>query len=272
MIIVVCKNEGDDLLTHIDRLFNQLDSWKELNYKQRKMLSLYLQCGEMKRSYRKAYKSKLTGASLREMASRRFKEPKVVKALQEVYIMTDIEAHKRELKYLSDEQRQDIATAKDPIEKAAETRAWLANKLKCLINFSLKAFTKIDEEGKPYFDFTEATDDDWWCIGELGITVKSIDKVPYREYKLKPESKLKAIEMLAKFNDVQAIDTGVSIQIQIEDQRVTREAIERKYANGDDAIRVNISNYERPQKVIEQPLEIIPDKPIKPEPTLEDWI
>lgn len=91
--------------------------------------------------------------------------------------------------------------------------AWVLRRLALLADFSLAKFTKVSDSGKPYYDFRDATPDDWYCLEEL--TVDSIaqgqgdDTYTVDRVRLKASSRLKALELLGKHVAVQAFSERV---------------------------------------------------------------
>lgn len=93
---------------------------------------------------------------------------------------------------------------------------WVLQKAMLLAEFNINQFIITDDQGNAIYDFSEATDDDWYCIGEY--TVETLVKkdmegnfYPVEKVKLKGESRLKALEMVAKLTGAQGYN-GVKIE------------------------------------------------------------
>lgn len=99
-------------------------------------------------------------------------------------------------------------------EKARLSRidaAWVLKRAALLADFSIKKFVVVGEDGRPYYDFQSATDDDWYCINELTVDairgyVGDEGRIAVDRVKLKPYDKLKALELVARHRDVQAFE------------------------------------------------------------------
>jgi len=99
-------------------------------------------------------------------------------------------------------------------EKARLARidaAWVLRRAALLADFSIKKFVVVGEDGRPYYDFQNATDDDWYCINELTVDairgyVGQEGRIAVDRVKLKPYDKLKALELVARHRDVQAFE------------------------------------------------------------------
>ena len=111
--------------------------------------------------------------------------------------------------------------------------AWILKRLALLANFNINRFMTVSSSGLPYYDFSAATDDDWYCISE--ITTDQImkgfgdDTYEVERVKLKSESKLKALELMGRHVDVQAFSE--KIEVDVTDRAGILEAA-RKRAGG----------------------------------------
>lgn len=105
-------------------------------------------------------------------------------------------------------------------ERLAEVKIdanWLLKRLSMIAEFNLAKFISVNKDGLAYYDFTTATDDDWYCISEL--TVDQISKGAGEDMyyvdrvKLKPESKMKALELIGRHVDVQAFREKLEVEL-----------------------------------------------------------
>ena len=94
------------------------------------------------------------------------------------------------------------------LEKISIDAAWVLERTALLANFNIKAFIKIDEAGQAYYDFSTATDNDWYCISEYTVDViekgKGDDKLYVDRVKVKTTDKLRALELVGRHISVQA--------------------------------------------------------------------
>lgn len=96
-------------------------------------------------------------------------------------------------------------------ERSKETKidaAWVLKRAALLADFNLNRFLTVTDEGQAIFDFTNATDDDWFCISEYTADMISRDagdlKHDARRIKLKTFDRLRALELVGKHVDVNA--------------------------------------------------------------------
>jgi len=106
----------------------------------------------------------------------------------------------------------------------ADHAAWVLEKAMLLASFNIRKFIKIDDFGNAVYDFSTATDDDWYCISEY--TVDEIakgskdDKFFVDRVKLKSHDKIKALGLVGKHVKVQAFKE-VTENINKTDMRIT---------------------------------------------------
>lgn len=86
---------------------------------------------------------------------------------------------------------------------------WVLRRAKQLADFNISKFVTNDDEGKAVYDFSDATDDDWYCISEYTVdhlTKAGADDDTYNveRIKIKGHCKLRALELVGKHVDVQA--------------------------------------------------------------------
>jgi len=92
---------------------------------------------------------------------------------------------------------------------------WVLHRAKLLADFNLKRFLYVDGDGAAYYDFTQATEDDWYCISEYCVDIvqkgAGEDKYEAERIKIKGEAKLKALEMVAKLGGMQGYNNKLEI-------------------------------------------------------------
>ena len=108
-----------------------------------------------------------------------------------------------------------IAEAMDEKSRLARIDAsWVLRRAALLADFNIKNFIVVDDSpgggGRLYYDFTRASDDDWYCINEITVGAvrarvrQGTDRLYVDEVKIKTIDKLRALEMVGKHVDVQA--------------------------------------------------------------------
>lgn len=88
------------------------------------------------------------------------------------------------------------------VREAAVDANWVLKRAVMLADFNINKFVKIGPEGLPIYDFTKATDEDWYCIEELtvdhiwkgsGEFAYEVDRV-----KIKTSRKTQALQLVHK--------------------------------------------------------------------------
>jgi len=115
------------------------------------------------------------------------------------------------------------------------------NKLKLLAEFNIAKFIVTQPDGEAVYDFTNATSDDWYCIGEY--TTEIIPKkgpdgfYEVEKVKLKPHCRLRAIEMIGKLTGVKAFSENIDVNALIGTSEMNVEQFKearRAMLNADD--------------------------------------
>lgn len=87
--------------------------------------------------------------------------------------------------------------------------AWVLKRAALLADFNINRFVTINKEtGDAYYDFSTATDDDWYCISEYTADQiwkgKGADKYAVDRVKLKGHCKIAALKLVGTHTEVQA--------------------------------------------------------------------
>ena len=86
--------------------------------------------------------------------------------------------------------------------------AWVLKRAALLADFNINRFIRRQDDGTAVYDFSTATDDDWYCISEYTVDtimkrgadeVYEVDRV-----KIKGHCKLAALKLVGTHTDVQA--------------------------------------------------------------------
>lgn len=122
-------------------------------------------------------------------------------------------------------------------KRSEETKidsAWLLKRLALIADFNINRFITTNSKGDAYYDFSEATDDDWYCITELtsdqifkgsGDDMYEVDRV-----KLKTMDRMKALELIGRHVEVQAFRDRA--ELEVVDRKSIIEAARRRLING----------------------------------------
>lgn len=183
-----------------------------LNAVQLEMLGHFAQHRSKRRAYEHAHPEEIKNKNPREIsaaAQKAFRGPLMQEALA---------------------QMEAAAMARVQIDAA-----WVLRKAVLLADFNISKFVVIDNEtGQAFYDFSEASDDDWYCIQELTVDEvtkgRGEDRYEVERVKLKAFDKLRALELVAKHRDVQALEERINLsgqvgvaQIPVEDYKRARE-------------------------------------------------
>lgn len=97
---------------------------------------------------------------------------------------------------------------------------WVLKRAALLADFNIRRFLKR-VKGRMYYDFENATDDDWYCISELTMEDNfleannnddgGVDLIPVSTIKLKGERKQAALKMVGDHVNVQAFKQQVEL-------------------------------------------------------------
>jgi hypothetical protein len=94
---------------------------------------------------------------------------------------------------------------------------WVLDKAVQLASFNIRKFLRRTPNGQMIYDFSNATDDDWWCIDEIAIVRKSVgrgdDMYDVEDIKIKTTKKLDALKLIGSH-----VNIGAWVQQQEEEQ------------------------------------------------------
>lgn len=116
------------------------------------------------------------------------------------------------------------------MERAQMNADEIHTKLSLLANFNIKKFIKVQDDGSAVYDFTDATDDDWYCIDEFAVEIaqKGSGENVYdvEKVKIKPVAKIAALTTLGKHANVKAFAEELNVTV-VDKSDVIRKARER---------------------------------------------
>ena len=209
--------------------------WNKLSEKQKEMLRRYFKTGNKFESHSSVYypdgwQGRISEKGARNNAYRAYKATRVALIME--YVM------EQALKKADVELEEALNTRYEAVvEERAELLAmevdsrWVLKKAALLADFNIRKFLRAEEDGRLYYDFSEATDEDWYCVGELTVDQIPIsdkdNKVYVDRIRLKSVDKIRALEMVGKHIDVNAFKTNVTIGGDEENpiQTITRRII-----------------------------------------------
>lgn len=126
--------------------------------------------------------------------------------------------------YVLSQQRgiQELAAAKS--EHAVVNSAWVLRRAAMLANFNIRRFIRTDDNGHAVYDFSEATDDDWYCIDEYTYSLVDVGKeggLRVDKIKIKTSTKIRALELVGRHVSVQAFKDTTDSTVTLETYELT---------------------------------------------------
>ena len=92
---------------------------------------------------------------------------------------------------------------------------WVLKRAALLADFNISTFVVTDDVGNAVYDFSDATDDDWYCISEYTVDRVSKgygdDRYEVERIKLKTHCKMQALQLVGKHTNVQAFREQLEI-------------------------------------------------------------
>lgn len=200
--------------------------WKTITKKQRELVRQYLKTGNKLASYKKAYypdgdwEERITTAALTNNCYVLFRHKRIKLLIEKIQELAVLQAQITvpDEDEGPDEPTEEDGAINDALRKLNEENEeyqaakidafWVLRKLSLLANFNIRSFIRVDDNGNAIYDFSNATEDDWYCIQEY--TVEEIargqneDKYFVDKLKIKTYDKLRALEMIGRHTAVNA--------------------------------------------------------------------
>lgn len=109
---------------------------------------------------------------------------------------------------------QAIAHLRATVTKQTEINAaWVLKRAALLADFNINKFIKRQSDGTAVYDFSTATDDDWYCISEYTVDTitkgRGYDRYEVERVKLRGESKIQALRLVGEHVKVGAFKQTV---------------------------------------------------------------
>lgn len=101
-------------------------------------------------------------------------------------------------------------------EKTQIDAEWVLKRAALLADFNINKFVVV-KDGTAYYDFSGATEDDWYCISDMTmdriIKGSGDDLYEVERVRLKSYDKLRAIELVGKHVNIQAFNEKQTIEV-----------------------------------------------------------
>lgn len=189
--------------------------WASFTEKQRACIAKYIRSGKQFESYSSVYSATQTKKTIQRQCSKFFNLPKVRAVVDQI----QEEAIKRAnivMEEIVQGSMDDLVEQHKEEESLKIDAYWVLRRAALLADFNIRDFITVDDGGNAVYDFSDATDDDWYCIQEY--TTEEIDRGKGEnryivdKLKIKSYDKLRALELVGKHVEVQAFRENVAIE------------------------------------------------------------
>ena len=190
--------------------------WTKFTAKQRKAITGYIRHGCKTKAYTDAYNyTNKTSQTTYAAAHRLFERPNIKLVIEQV--------HKEAIKRSNIKIEELVQSSVDDlVEKAKDDEAilidafWVLKRAALIANFNIRKFIVTDDSGNAIYDFSEADDDDWYCIQEYSVEEinrgQGDNRFSVDKLKLKAFDKLRALELVGKHIQVQAFSENSKVE------------------------------------------------------------
>lgn len=192
-----------------------MEFWLNLTKKQQVMIKHYSKHGNKTAAYTHAFypdgdhEDRVKKSTLYTNAAKEFRKPKVAMAVEKIQREALIKAmmSEKDVENSVNKLTQDLMSHQEDLLSMQIDACWVLKRAALLADFNINKFIKVIG-GEAYYDFSSATDEDWYCLQEYSVdrtTVKSDDGyVPVTKVRLKSVDKIRALELVGKHIDVSA--------------------------------------------------------------------
>lgn len=194
--------------------------WQKLTEKQRLLVQKFLKSGNKMASYLAVYypdgidPNKTKRSTINANCYKEFRKPHIAVVISQIQERA-VRESKISFDEIADESVSDMVQQHIDIHAMQIDALWVLKRAALLADFNIRKFIKVDGGGNAVYDFSEATDDDWYCISEY--TVDEIargtgdDQFFVDRVKLKSFDKLRALELVGKHIDVGAFEDKLKL-------------------------------------------------------------
>ena len=209
--------------------------WSRLTEKQKKMVSEFMKSGNKLNSYISAFypdgikPDQVKPRTVQTNCYNEFKKPHIAIIIEQVQEKAVVKAQIK-IDDVVDSAVDDLVEAQRDVETLQIDALWVLKRAALLADFNINKFIRV-EGGEAVYDFSTATDDDWYCIqeyvadstfvkGEMGL-------VPVDKIRLKTYDKLRALELVGKHINVGAFKEKLELSGDEENpiQTITRRIV-----------------------------------------------
>lgn len=175
--------------------------WSKLTKKQKELVSNFLQHGNKIRAYRESYDANPKARSFTTNCYAEFNKPYIKAIIAQIRQSAVAKAN---ISYddIVDTAIDDIVEKQTEVDTLKVNAYWVLRRAALLADFNIKRFIELDNQNNAYYDFSMASDDDWYCIQEYTVDeIKKGDDTRHfvERTKLKTHDKLRALELVSRF-------------------------------------------------------------------------
>jgi phage terminase small subunit len=206
--------------------------WIKFSPKQRAAIAGYMKHGNKIKAYRDAYDTETPNLNtVRKCAYNLFKKPHVKAMIEQIQTYA-IQKANIQMENMVDGCMDEVIEAQKEFNSLAVDAHWVLRRLALLADFNIKTFIRVDSDGNAVYDFSEASDDDWYCIQEYVAEElqrgQGEDKYFVDKLKIKGYDKLRALELVGKHVDIQAFKDQSDVNL---NATVTHRTLEDFYSD-----------------------------------------
>jgi hypothetical protein len=193
--------------------------WGKLTPNQQILIQLYLKTGKKLASYREVYHgpnsgSKANASTIERNCYKEFAKPHIAAVVRQIQ-QAAVRDTRLTLAQIRDAAVDDIIQEQTRIDELKIDSQWVLRRVALLADFNINKFLIVDVGGQAYYDFSLATDDDWYCISEY--TTEEISRgtqdnlVLADKIKIKAYDKLRALELVGKHVSIGAFRDRIEL-------------------------------------------------------------
>ena len=209
--------------------------WSRLTDKQKGLIQEYMRTGNKMGSYLKVYypdgvdPERVKPNTLKCNCYNMFRNPHIKVVIDQIQEKS-IKLAQIKIEDTIEAAVDDLVEAQKEVETLQIDALWVLKRAALLADFNINKFIRV-EGGEAVYDFSVATEDDWYCIQEYVVDSMFIKGemglVPVDKIRLKTYDKLRALELVGKHINVGAFKEKLELSGDEENpiQTITRRII-----------------------------------------------
>lgn len=209
--------------------------WSKLTDKQKAMVQEFMKTGNKLGSYLAAFypdgadPDRVKPKTVQNNCYAEFRKPHIAAIIDQVQEKA-IKRAEIKIEDVVEDKIDDLVEAQKEVDALQIDALWVLKRAALLADFNINKFIRVNN-GDAVYDFSEATEDDWYCIQEY-VTDSSFVKgemglVPVEKVRLKSYDKLRALELVGKHINVGAFKDKLELSGDEENpiQTITRRIV-----------------------------------------------